>query len=620
MTITTEISNYDTGAVVQFTAGILINKLDRESLNSLIKNLKKFFLKKNKSLEFNVKEVNTFLFISALLDFDLVSTMEQRRVLEDELRDIIIDYSLKESNDFSKKIARNVEIKDISHILFDLIASSKSPDEGNLVTEVKRRAKEIQHRSMVHVTDVHLNSFVMSWEFSKSHADIIVLPNNYHIKIENKTDLTIFQVQTLIENLSIMQFASVCLKNLNWLIGSFEYSIDNLRLLLKGAKEEIFLKTDITKPLWRALRVMFGLLSTTQQVLSDLLKQVNRIAEIKEELKNQIKKLDFKELLELFSLYNLDSECSDYVVWLNQLQQDTKLIYRDILELINRCKVKDDKTSGDVTDLIKSFSWALADIQTMKFFSEKFRDITFFQPIPPEVVVETKREIRLPEDVVVSGIALFKTYRLFGSTVYALRGVDITVKKGEMVAILGASGSGKTTLLNLLAGLDTPDNGAVFFKGKNIHMLSDSALSMYRRKEMGFIFQYYNLIPQLTVLENVMLPGIMAGNPQRKVRKKALNLLKEVGIERFKNQFPIKLSGGQMQRVTIARSMINDPVLLFADEPTGDLDSETGKVVVDLIHRFAKEKGTALIFVTHDKEMAKRCDRIIRIRDGRIVN
>ncbi|MHA1516567.1 MAG: ABC transporter ATP-binding protein [Candidatus Heimdallarchaeaceae archaeon] len=188
-----------------------------------------------------------------------------------------------------------------------------------------------------------------------------------------------------------------------------------------------------------------------------------------------------------------------------------------------------------------------------------------------------------------------------------------------MAALVGPSGSGKTTLLNLLSGLDTPNRGAVFLLGRNIDTMTDAEVSLFRRRNMGFIFQYYNLIPQLTVLENVMLPALMIRRPKKEARAKAIELIKEVDLERFQNQFPIKLSGGQMQRVTIARAMINDPAVLFADEPTGDLDSETGQVVIDLIRRFAKEKNTAVILVTHDLEIAKVCDRIIQMGDGRLV-
>ena len=238
----------------------------------------------------------------------------------------------------------------------------------------------------------------------------------------------------------------------------------------------------------------------------------------------------------------------------------------------------------------------------------------------PFLTIENMQEIEFDEETILKGISLFKTYRLVGSTVYALRGVDIKINKSELVAIMGPSGSGKTTLLNLLSGLDTPNRGAVFLLGKNIDSMTDSEVSMFRRRNMGFIFQYYNLVPQLTVLENVMLPGLMIGTPRRIVRKRAIELIKEVGLERFQNQFPIKLSGGQMQRVTIARAMINDPAVLFADEPTGDLDSQTGQVVIDLIKRFAKELGTAVILVTHDKEVANSCDRIVNIGDGKIMS
>ncbi|MCG3226276.1 MAG: ABC transporter ATP-binding protein [Candidatus Heimdallarchaeota archaeon] len=233
--------------------------------------------------------------------------------------------------------------------------------------------------------------------------------------------------------------------------------------------------------------------------------------------------------------------------------------------------------------------------------------------------MEKQNEIDVPPEIILKGVSLFKTYRLLNSTVYALRGIDVEIKRGEIVAIMGPSGSGKTTLLNLLSGLDTPTRGAVFLSGKNIDVLSDSDLSLFRRKNIGFIFQYYNLIPQLTVLENVMLPGLMVGRANREVKREALKLIEEVGLTRFQNQFPIKLSGGQLQRVTIARAMINDPSVLFADEPTGDLDTQTGKTVIDLIQRFAKEKQTAVILVTHDRSITKICDRTIEIGDGRIV-
>ena len=604
--------NYNEEAI--FSVGLLINKLDRDSLKDLTRSLKRFIVRKCKAKALDIKEVNTFLFVNASFPPNLISDTESRIKIENGVKDIIIDYALKENNKFSKQIAKNIEIKDITQILLDLINNSNSLKKKQLIETVTRRGKEIQQRSIVHVTNVILNSYILSWD----KEDYRIIFPDERVERKEKSADAFGTFQSLLENLSVIQYAYVSMENLSWIIGSYEYALDNLYELISNLSKEIKSSPTISKSFWRSLRVIFGLLSTTQQILSDLLKQLNKFVEIKEEFKKQCKQLDFYSLTDVLKRYNIENETADFIVWISQLLQNTKMAYSLLLDLINCCKTSDRMEMENIELIISNFGWVLSDIQTMKFFAEKFRDITFFQSFPPEIVVETKKEMRLPEDVVIKGVSLFKTYRLFGSTVYALRGIDIEVCKGEMVAILGPSGSGKTTLLNLLAGLDSPDNGAIFFKGKNIHLLPDSVFSMYRRKDMGFIFQYYNLIPQLTVLENVMLPGLMVGRPAKEVRQKAIELLEIVGIERFKNQFPIKLSGGQMQRVTIARSMINDPVLLFADEPTGDLDNATGKIVVDLIHRFSKEKGTAVIFVTHDEEMARKCDRIIRIRDGRI--
>ncbi|MCK4845073.1 MAG: ABC transporter ATP-binding protein [Candidatus Heimdallarchaeota archaeon] len=606
---------------VGLSMGFLINKLNRESLDKHIRKLKRYFLRTIKVSNFEYKEVNTFIFITSSIPYYKVASKKQREEIEYQIKGFILNYSLKESSRFKAQISKNIEIKDISKILLNLVKSSESPNLEELELEIVRRSEEIKQRAMVHVNNVLLNSFVILWEYPDTKPDLISFPDDFSLKIEKRELVNKeFQLRTLLENLTITQFSKMCVSNLSWIVGSFEHAIDTLTLLFKDESEKERLIQNVNKQLWRSLRVTFGLLSTTQQILSDLLKQVNRINEIKNDLSKQVEELEFDELRNYLIKINLDAECTDYIVWLNQLQQTVKLSYQNLLELINCCHDVPDKKTGDVSKLINSFSWIQSDIQVMKFFSDKFRDVAFFQSIPHEVRYEDETEIEVHDDVILKGIALFKTYRLFGSTVYALRGSDIELKKGEMVAILGPSGSGKTTLLNLLSGLDTPERGGVFILGKNINKLSDREISSFRRKNMGFIFQYYNLIPQLTVLENVMLPALMVGQPQSKVMKRAINLLVEVGIVEYKNQFPIKLSGGQMQRVTIARSMINDPTILFADEPTGDLDSQTGLIVVELIQKFAREKNMGVLFVTHDLQMAKMCDRIIQITDGRVVS
>jgi putative ABC transport system ATP-binding protein len=202
--------------------------------------------------------------------------------------------------------------------------------------------------------------------------------------------------------------------------------------------------------------------------------------------------------------------------------------------------------------------------------------------------------------------------------VYALRGVNLDVKAGEFVAILGSSGVGKTTLLNCLAGLDSPDQGVVRFRGKDLTKMSDKEKSKTRLLHMGFIFQNYALLAHLNAKENVALPADLAGL-SKDLQTRVDELLLEVGIERQAKQFPAQLSGGQMQRVAIARALTNKPAVIFADEPTGDLDSATGKQVMQLLKRFHEETKTTIILITHEKEIADYADRKIIMKDGIIV-
>ncbi len=212
-----------------------------------------------------------------------------------------------------------------------------------------------------------------------------------------------------------------------------------------------------------------------------------------------------------------------------------------------------------------------------------------------------------------------KIYRNGHLRVEALKSVDMAVEQGEMVAIMGPSGCGKTTLLNCLSGLDTIDEGNVFIQGDNLRDLSDNERTAYRARHMGFIFQDYNLLPVLSAVENVELPMLIARVPGKKARKRALEMLDRVGLSERARHRPAELSGGQRQRVTIARALTNDPAIVWADEPTGNLDSETAQDILDLICRLNRENGQTFVLVTHALEVGKLANRIITMRDGQIV-
>ncbi len=223
------------------------------------------------------------------------------------------------------------------------------------------------------------------------------------------------------------------------------------------------------------------------------------------------------------------------------------------------------------------------------------------------------------EHPIIEAQKVHKIYRSGQLRVEALRTVDMAVAKGEMVAIMGPSGCGKTTLLNCLAGLDSIDDGNIFIQGDNLRDLTDNQRTTYRAKHMGFVFQDFNLLPMLSAVENVELPMLVSNTSTRKARSRALELLDRVGLADRAHHRPAELSGGQRQRVTIARALTNDPAIVWADEPTGNLDSESANDVMDLLTLFNREHGQTLVIVTHALDVGERANRIIRMQDGNII-
>ena len=211
---------------------------------------------------------------------------------------------------------------------------------------------------------------------------------------------------------------------------------------------------------------------------------------------------------------------------------------------------------------------------------------------------------------------LVRSFRISRTTIPVLRGVSLEISGGEAVFLCGASGAGKTTLLYTLAGLETPESGTVEFEGSSLYDMGSDRLTQLRNRRMGFVFQSYFLLPELTALENVLVPAMIGG---RTSVEKGSELLARVGLSERLHHLPSELSGGEQQRVAIARALINDPAILFADEPTGNLDSHTGEAIIELLLGVARSDARTLVVVTHDEHLAQRGDRLMRIEDGRLA-
>jgi putative ABC transport system ATP-binding protein len=224
-----------------------------------------------------------------------------------------------------------------------------------------------------------------------------------------------------------------------------------------------------------------------------------------------------------------------------------------------------------------------------------------------------------PPAAIVRAEALRKTYRVRGAVVEALRGVDLEIRPGEFVAIMGPSGCGKSTLLNLLGGLDEPTSGAVYISGQRISALGEKARALLRRQKVGYVFQSYDLLPLLTARQNVEFPLALSGVAPDGRRARAAELLAAMGLADKQDALPDALSGGQKQRVAIARTLATQPHVIFADEPTGSLDSLTGAEIVALLRRAVTDYGATVVMVTHDPDDAGKADRIVHLRDGRLA-
>jgi lipoprotein-releasing system ATP-binding protein len=221
------------------------------------------------------------------------------------------------------------------------------------------------------------------------------------------------------------------------------------------------------------------------------------------------------------------------------------------------------------------------------------------------------------KNIILNGVDIHKSFRTGAGALHVLRGVDIGVKKGEIMAVIGASGVGKSTLLHILGALDRPTKGRVSLNSTDVFSLSDKKLAHFRNKTIGFVFQFHHLLPEFSALENVMMPKLIAGEEEDSIREKALDLLSEVGLSERASHKPGELSGGEQQRVAVARALINDPQVVIADEPWGNLDEVTGEELYNLISELNQKRGQTFVIATHNQTLAQRAHRIVALIEGK---
>ena len=565
------------------------------------------------------QELNSFIFVSAKkqngsYDPNLVSKIEKGKAFKRFSK-----YNKDNESRFRNYLKNNQELQETSQIVKNFIKEI----ESGLPKQLDKKLGKINIDLPKTFCELSMKSYVALWDFEENQEYRFYLPGFDFPVFTGKTSETSINIGNAVDQLLIVNFFMTFLK-------PTVQRLDEMYKVLMDMEKEFskqhYKTTDerLQTKFELFLRILIAKLSALQE-LENLLRRIFNLFEIPR--------------MSLMH-YNLKSDYLDFNTTLSRISEDINVgnsKLHEVGELIQKCQlcIRDYLDVGinniETINSIKDFQQALNPISTLsvdlfveaeilKIWVDFFgADLPFFS-FNAHLLSETETEsIQIDEDVILAVRGLFKNYNLGRNTVYAIRGLNLDIKEGEFVAIVGSSGAGKTTLLNCMASLDSPDHGSVFFRGKDLHRMKDSEKSDVRLHEMGFIFQSYALLPHFNTRENVALPADLAGNLNKDLKKRIEDLLSGVGIDEQAKQFPAQLSGGQMQRVAIARALTNAPSIIFADEPTGDLDSTTGHQVMALLRKFHQETGTTVVIITHEADIAAYAQRQILMEDGIIT-
>jgi putative ABC transport system ATP-binding protein len=563
------------------------------------------------------QELNSFIVVSGekdgVLDQKIIDAIETGR-LYSRFRKYYADNESK----LQHHLKNNQELGETSKIVKDFIKEVDS----NLVKLFDSHLKKIIKELPTSYREIQLKSYVTLWDFVETQQYRFFLSGFDSPVFEGSTTEKQVNVRELVDDLLIANFFAVFLKPTITRLKELDGVLDRLKLGVEGKHYRT------TNPkLQKKLELFFRILAAKLSALQDIDHLLSRIFGLFQIPHVSLTPYHFKN-----DSMDFNKALADIA---SEIEYGTTLLV-DVHNKLQQCQIRlrdylDEHKNGiktiESTEDFKNALLPMAELSTdlfveaelLKMWSDFFgSDIPYF--VFNKQLFETKNvEVtNVPVDNIITVRGLSKNYNLGRTTVYALRGVNLDIKEGEFVAIVGNSGAGKTTLLNCMAGLDSPDYGIVMFRKENLHKMDDSTKSKARLSEMGFIFQSYALLPHFNARENIALPADLAGL-SKELKARIENLLKGVGLDKQAKQYPATLSGGQMQRVAIARALTNRPAVIFADEPTGDLDSATGKQVMDLLKKFHEETKTTIIVITHEQDIADYAERKIVLEDGVIA-
>ncbi|HUT82170.1 MAG TPA: ABC transporter ATP-binding protein [Candidatus Bathyarchaeia archaeon] len=605
-------NNPNTEAEVIFWAVFYFNPIATKETDQFKREVIKT-LRKNKLVDYDFEELTAFLVLKIQLNSNqiaqITSLTENRKedlanlLLEQIQSALKINYKTYLSalkNRFLKEMKKNRELKESTNILIKKMTMNE--DEKTCFAD--NIYKLIEDKSEYY-EEVVENALLFISSAPKENYSIIEIGSE---KVTVQSEEPIIH---LLDELILYNFASKY-------SGKTEYILKQFLTFSKAVNKKLQGTTQKTQNFIDLLDLLKGKSFEVLDNIYDIRRQIARQSRAESEIISEITKLNNPELVELIEKISPRKIIQEIVKLTDESIESLHKWFEYIREIENITIIEPMMNLKDYTDEICSL---FIHMELLRIWSEFFYDISYFTVKEGRVVEAVGEEVKkkIETEAVLKVENVYKTYKLPKSRVYALRGVSFEIKQGEFLAIMGPSGAGKTTLVNILTGLDTPDKGAVYLDGKNIALLDDKELTIFRRDQIGLIFQFYQLFPELTAIENVSMPAEMAGIPVKEAREKALEILKVVDLEMFANQYPDKLSGGQQQRVAIARALVNDPSIIVADQLTGDLDSITGMQIIGYLRKINLEKRTTVLLVTHNKAVATQTDRILTIEDGEIM-